>query len=250
MNATTERPRLGFLGAGWIGLQSSPGDHRIRGRGNRRRMRSRDGKHAQSSRSEAGNENGRAVCTSFWIWISMELSSPRRAPCTRSRRSRRWNQGCSVFCQKPLGRSAGEVREMIEAAEAADRLLGVDLSYRHTRGLARIRELVLGGELGDVFAANLVFHNAYGPQSPWFYDARLSGGGCVIDLGIHLVDAALWILDSPVVEVSSRVMAGGIAGRWMLWTPWKILPRRGSIWRAAPRCRWLAHGDCTRDAKR
>jgi predicted dehydrogenase len=56
---------------------------------------------------------------------------------------------------------------------------------------------------------DLVFHNAYGPQAPWFYDARLSGGGCVVDLGIHLVDAALWVLDSPVVAVSSRVLAQG-----------------------------------------
>lgn len=118
-------------------------------------------------------------------------------------------RGLAVFCQKPLGRNAEEVRRIIDTARRADRLLGVDLSYRHTAGLRKIRELIRGGELGEVFAADLVFHNAYGPQSPWFYDARLSGGGCVVDLGIHLVDAALWILDSPVVGVSSRVLAGG-----------------------------------------
>ncbi|MGB8167920.1 MAG: Gfo/Idh/MocA family oxidoreductase [Chthoniobacteraceae bacterium] len=117
--------------------------------------------------------------------------------------------GCSVFCQKPLGRNAAEVRRIIECAKAADRLLGVDLSYRHTAGLREIRELIRGGKLGDIFAADLVFHNAYGPQAPWFYDRQLSGGGCVIDLGIHLVDAALWVLDQPVVGVSSRIFAGG-----------------------------------------
>jgi predicted dehydrogenase len=55
-----------------------------------------------------------------------------------------------------------------------------------------------------------VFHNAYGPDKPWFYDRRLSGGGCLIDLGVHLVDLALWTLDFPsVVSCSSRLLAGG-----------------------------------------
>src|SRR5437868_1219219 len=55
-----------------------------------------------------------------------------------------------------------------------------------------------------------MFHNAYGPDKPWFYDRRLSGGGCVIDLGIHLVDLALWALGRPAVTgVSSRLFASG-----------------------------------------
>jgi predicted dehydrogenase len=55
------------------------------------------------------------------------------------------------------------------------------------------------GELGRVFAVDLVFHNAYGPDKPWFYDPELAGGGCVMDLGVHLVDLALWSLDFPGV---------------------------------------------------
>jgi len=120
--------------------------------------------------------------------------------------------GAAVFCQKPLGRTAAEVEAVVAAARRADRLLGVDLSYRHTAGLRAIRELVRGGELGEVYAVDLVFHNAYGPDKPWFYDPRLSGGGCVMDLGIHLVDLALWILpEARVVGVESRLYAGGRA---------------------------------------
>jgi predicted dehydrogenase len=118
-------------------------------------------------------------------------------------------RGLPVFCQKPLGRDASEVRAIIDAARAADCLLGVDLSYRHIVGMQKIRDLVRSGELGDIFSVELVFHNAFGPQKPWFYDPKLSGGGCVIDLGIHIVDAALWILDCQVLGVSSRVYAQG-----------------------------------------
>jgi predicted dehydrogenase len=115
-------------------------------------------------------------------------------------------RGKAVFCQKPLGRNAEETRRVIEAARAADRLLGVDLSYRYTGAMINVRNVVQSGELGDVFAVDLVFHNAYGPDKPWFYDPQLSGGGCVIDLGIHLVDMALWTLGFPPIgDVRARL---------------------------------------------
>ena len=45
-----------------------------------------------------------------------------------------------------------------------------------------------GDENFHIYAVDLVFHNAYGPDKPWFYDPALSGGGCVMDLGVHLVE--------------------------------------------------------------
>lgn len=119
-------------------------------------------------------------------------------------------KGKAVFCQKPLGRSAEEVGAVVEAARTADRLLGVDLSYRHTAAVRAIRQLIDTNALGSVFAVDLTFHNAYGPDKPWFYDRTLSGGGCVIDLGVHMVDLALWSLDFPkVAAVSSHLMKDG-----------------------------------------
>jgi predicted dehydrogenase len=118
--------------------------------------------------------------------------------------------GAAVFCQKPLGRTEAEVREVVEVARAADRLLAVDLSYRFTDGMSRIRKLIAGGSLGRIYAVDLVFHNAYGPDKAWFYDPALSGGGCVMDLGVHLVDLALWAMDFPAVEeVTSSLLSGG-----------------------------------------
>ena len=119
--------------------------------------------------------------------------------------------GAAVFCQKPLGRNAAEAARVVDAARRADRLLGVDFSYRYTSGMRAIAALIRGGELGQVFAANLIFHNAYGPDKPWFYDRALSGGGCVMDLGVHLVDLALWVLGFPKVEgaVEAQLYAGG-----------------------------------------
>ncbi|HEX3866177.1 MAG TPA: Gfo/Idh/MocA family oxidoreductase [Gemmatimonadaceae bacterium] len=120
------------------------------------------------------------------------------------------DRGIAVFCQKPLARTAAETRTVMAAARANDRLLGVDLSYRWTTGMRRVRDLVQSGALGDIYAVDLVFHNAYGPDKAWFFDPELSGGGCVIDLGIHLVDLALWTLGFPcIVGASSRLFARG-----------------------------------------
>lgn len=121
--------------------------------------------------------------------------------CTRA-----FDAGAAVFCQKPLGRTAREVSAVLDASKRADRLLGVDLSYRHTAAVRAIRERVQSGELGQVFAAELAFHNAYGPQSGWFWDPKLSGGGCLIDLGVHLVDLALWLFDFPEILGAQAVL--------------------------------------------
>jgi predicted dehydrogenase len=102
--------------------------------------------------------------------------------------------GLAVFCQKPLGRNRREVTDVVAAARSADRLLGVDLSYRFTTGAQMIAERIGRGDIGRIFSADLEFHNAYGPDRPWFYDRNLSGGGCLIDLGVHLVDLAQWLL--------------------------------------------------------
>ena len=75
--------------------------------------------------------------------------------------------------------------------------------------MQQIRTLIHSGELGEIFAVDLVFHNAYGPDKPWFYDPSQSGGGCLIDLGIHLVDAAVWVLRQPIAEARGQLFHKG-----------------------------------------
>jgi predicted dehydrogenase len=176
------RPRLGFLGVGWIG---------------RNRMEALEASElvevaAVADPAEAGaldsldglleeDLDGVVIATPSALHAEQAIAA--------------LENGLAVFCQKPLGRTAGEVRRVVDTARAADLLLGVDLSYRFVEAFRRAREVVRSGALGDVYAADLAFHNAYGPDKPWFYDPELAGGGCVIDLGIHLVDLALWTLD-------------------------------------------------------
>ena len=119
--------------------------------------------------------------------------------------------GVAVFCQKPLGRDAAEAARVVEAARTADRLLSVDFSYRHTAAMQAIAPLIRDGALGQLFTVDLTFHNAWGPDKPWFYDRVQSGGGCLMDLGVHLVDLALWSLGFPELDgaVAAQLLSGG-----------------------------------------
>jgi predicted dehydrogenase len=205
----TRTPRLGFLGVGWIG---------------RSRMQAMldtglvevaaIAEPSPDMAAEAARiAPGAVLVDGLDALVAQDLdglviATPSALHADQSIRA--LEHGLAVFCQKPLGRSADEAASVVAAARRADRLLGVDFSYRFTEGMRQIRDLIARGELGRIFAVDLVFHNAYGPDKPWFYDPLQSGGGCVMDLGVHLVDLALWTLGFPeAARVSSSLIAGG-----------------------------------------
>jgi predicted dehydrogenase len=209
------RPRLGFLGVGWIGR------HRLQAiaASGAAEVAAVADVSETAARDAAGDAPGCALVPALddLLALGVEgivIATPSALHADQAVRA--LERGVAVFCQKPLGRTAREARRVVDAARAADRLLGVDLSYRHVAGVDRLRELVSAGALGEVYAVNLAFHNAYGPDKAWFDDARLSGGGCVMDLGIHLVDLALWVLGWPGVDrvtSSLRARGRGVRGR-------------------------------------
>lgn len=206
--AVVQRPRLGFLGLGWIGT------HRLAaiGRAGVAEIVAIADPIGETLAAAAEHAPD-ALCLQnpdelFNVSLDAVIVATPSAQHARQCISA-LERGFAVFCQKPLGRSSQEVSKVVDAARSSDRLVGVDLSYRHTEALQTIRHLIRQNELGEIFAVDLVFHNAYGPQKPWFYSRTQSGGGCVIDLGIHLVDAALWILDQPIIGVTSRLLNQG-----------------------------------------
>ena len=203
------RPRVGFLGVGWIGRSRLEA---MLGSGLIDVAAVADPSNANAEAAAAlASDAVRVDALDDLLGLDLDgivIATPSAMHAEQSIRA--LNRGVAVFCQKPLGRSATETRAVVDAACAADRLLGVDLSYRFTTAMTQLAALVRSGELGRIFAVDLVFHNAYGPDKPWFYDPARSGGGCVIDLGVHLIDLALWTLGFPeVATVSSSLFAKG-----------------------------------------
>jgi predicted dehydrogenase len=202
------RPRLGFLGVGWIGASRM---HALAATGlaNVVAVAEPD----PGSRTEAvARLPGAAGVSDLTELLAMDLdgvviATPSALHAEQALQA--LAQGVAVFCQKPLGRDLAETQAVIHAARAADRLLGVDLSYRHLAAVRAVRRLLTCGELGRVYAADLTFHNAYGPDKPWFTQRSLSGGGCLIDLGTHLLDLILWLTEGGDAQVRSSVLRRG-----------------------------------------
>lgn len=202
------KPRLGFLGVGWIGR-------------NRLEAIAQSGVADIVAVCDAAAQNAMAaaqlVSTSLADSLDelletkldgLVIATPSALHAEQAITA--LERGIAVFCQKPLGRNASETSKVVEAARHADLLLAVDLSYRFVKAAQRVRQLVRSGELGSIYAIDLIFHNAYGPDKAWFYNPALSGGGCVIDLGIHLVDLALWVMEpASVSRVASHLFAHG-----------------------------------------
>jgi len=210
---TEAKPRIGFAGVGWIGRNRLAAIARDRGAEVAGIF---DTSTETACKALAGIQEHAphaVIAAHFSELLALDLdgiviATPSGLHAEQTRASLR--TGAAVFCQKPLARTAVEAARVIETARCRNRLLGVDFCYRSVAGVPQIAGLVRGGELGEIYAIELVFHNAYGPDKPWFYDLRQSGGGCVMDLGIHLLDLLLWVMDYPQVRnVSSRLRAGG-----------------------------------------
>ncbi|WP_129790742.1 Gfo/Idh/MocA family protein [Sphingosinicella sp. CPCC 101087] len=209
MNAAGPRPKIGFLGVGWIGRHRM--EAMLAGGAVEAVAVADPSDEAAAEALRLAPAARRVPDLDAMLDLGPDgivIATPSALHAGQSVRA--LEAGAAVFCQKPLGRTAAEVEGVVEAARRADLLLGVDLSYRHTEGMKKIRALADGDALGRLYAADLVFHNGYGPDKGWFYDPAQSGGGCVMDLGVHLVDLALWMLHFPEVrEVSARLYAQG-----------------------------------------
>jgi len=203
-------PRIGFLGVGWIGRDRMLAIHRD---GGADIVAVADTVTAVAA-SAAEEVGAAAVAPGALLDGGLDLdgvviATPSAAHADQATAA--LDRGLAVFCQKPLGRTARECAGVVDAARRAGRLLAVDLSYRHLSAVAAMRQVIESGAIGEVYAADLVFHNAYGPDKPWFTDPAQSGGGCVIDLGVHLVDLALWLLGYPEIDrVDAQLFAHGI----------------------------------------
>jgi predicted dehydrogenase len=111
-----------------------------------------------------------------------------------------------VLVQKPLAVSCMDAQATIDTAAEHQRLLFVDYSYRFLETIAVLKSTL--GQRGPVRRARGTFHNIYGPgaEKTWFFEPLLSGGGALMDLGVHLLDLGLWLLQPSQAHLVSLDM--------------------------------------------
>ena len=103
--------------------------------------------------------------------------------------------GLHVFCEKPMAYNAAQAMEMKAAADKAGKLLmiGFVLRFSHETELA----LDFAKDMGEIYYSKAVYLRRHGAPGGWFCDKARSGGGPVIDLGVHVIDQTRLIMGSP-----------------------------------------------------
>jgi len=122
--------------------------------------------------------------------------------------------GKHVLCEKPLALNAHEAQDMVSAARSRGLTLMVNFNFRFGEPAWILHNAIEAGDLGDIYFARTGWHRNRGIPGlgGWFTTKKLSGGGGLIDLGVHRIDLALWYMGYPTpVSVSGSTY--GILGK-------------------------------------
>jgi predicted dehydrogenase len=133
------------------------------------------------------------------------------------------SHGCDVLCEKPPAIHADDAKKMKEKAEENNRILAYNFHHRFADDVQILKGKVAEGILGDVYFIKVQAMRRCGiPGWGNFTDKTIQGGGPLIDLGIHMLDAALYVLGYPKVEKVTAKMfqrignkkSTGMFGEW------------------------------------
>jgi predicted dehydrogenase len=110
--------------------------------------------------------------------------------------------GKHVILDKPFATSYAEAARVVEAAGRAKKLFMLGMNQRFTEGAQRVRALVQRGYFGEVYRLRAFWRRRSGiPRlGTWFGNKKLAGGGCFLDIGVHMLDLALWTAGDFEVE--------------------------------------------------
>jgi 1,5-anhydro-D-fructose reductase (1,5-anhydro-D-mannitol-forming) len=113
--------------------------------------------------------------------------------------------GRHVFCEKPMATNSRDCDSMLLLAKKLKLQLSVGHMMRFSPGLQVAREWVQSGKMGALRSVDLTFHYDL-PESkrPWAFRKDLSGGGALIDAGVHCIDAVRFLIGGPIVAIDAQ----------------------------------------------
>lgn len=115
--------------------------------------------------------------------------------------------GKHVFCEKPDAINVEEVLKMQAAAEKAGKILMVMRNNRYVDASVFAKKYIDAGKMGEIYAGRCGWQRRRGipGKGGWFTTKEQSGGGPLIDLGVHMIDLAIWLMGNPTpVSVSGN----------------------------------------------
>ncbi|MBR2948898.1 MAG: Gfo/Idh/MocA family oxidoreductase [Lachnospiraceae bacterium] len=110
------------------------------------------------------------------------------------------NKGLHVLCEKPDAVSVEEAEKMKAAAEASGKHLMVIRNNRHRVTAKYLKEFINDGRMGEIYCCRCGWQRRRGipGKGGWFTTKAQSGGGPLIDLGVHMIDLTIWLMGNPV----------------------------------------------------
>ncbi|WP_223588898.1 Gfo/Idh/MocA family protein [Neobacillus bataviensis] len=131
--------------------------------------------------------------------------------------------GCHVLCEKPPAMAVEEAEEMAALAEKIGKMLTYGFHFRHSPHVDTLKRFIDAGELGNIYAAQVTAMRRRGiPGWGVFTNKELQGGGPLIDIGVHMLDTALYLMGYPepdtVLGVTYQEIGNrkgvGLLGTW------------------------------------
>ncbi len=107
------------------------------------------------------------------------------------------NAGVNVICEKPMAMNQFEAQEMLDAAEKNGKLLQIGFVRRYGNDADLLKKFIEGGTMGDLYYAKATYLRRNGCPGGWFGDKAYSGGGPLIDLGVHVMDLVRYLAGCP-----------------------------------------------------
>ena len=109
------------------------------------------------------------------------------------------NKGLNVICEKPDAINASEAEKMKEAAEKSGKTLMVIRNNRYRPSTKYLKKYIADGKMGEIYAGRCGWIRRRGIPGwgGWFTDKEQSGGGPLIDLGVHIIDLAMYLMGNP-----------------------------------------------------
>lgn len=107
------------------------------------------------------------------------------------------NAGKNVLCEKPMAMNAEQAMAMQKAAIDNNKLLMIGFVRRYGNDCKVVKDFVDCGDFGDIYYAKATYLRRAGAPQGWFGDKSRSGGGPLIDLGVHVIDLARYVSGNP-----------------------------------------------------
>ena len=107
------------------------------------------------------------------------------------------NAGKAVLCEKPMAMNSVQAQEMLETAKKNNALLQIGFVRRYGDDAIILKDYADNGYFGDIYFSKATYLRRAGNPGGWFSDKSRSGGGPLIDLGVHVIDLVRYIAGGP-----------------------------------------------------